>query len=144
MAKAYVKHDYAVKGRDYVETDGGDTPGGGGINYSTEERVVGTWIDGKPLYQITVSFTIGSSGTYNTYDTGIDDVSIIASIKGVVALSNAFIELTPYTDNSASVQPLQIQAMCSLSSNHVSIDYRNGAAVVGETCYVTLQYTKTE
>lgn len=31
--------------------------GGGGCNYSTEEQVVGTWIDGKPIYQ-------------KTYDTG--------------------------------------------------------------------------
>lgn len=28
--------------------------GGGGHNYSTSEQVIGTWIDGKPLYQITV------------------------------------------------------------------------------------------
>ena len=26
----------------------------GGLNYSTEEQVVGTWIDGKPIYQKTV------------------------------------------------------------------------------------------
>ena len=29
MAKAYVKHDYAVTGRDYVETEGGGGGGGG-------------------------------------------------------------------------------------------------------------------
>ena len=28
MSRLYVQHDYAVTGRDYVETDGGDTPGG--------------------------------------------------------------------------------------------------------------------
>ena len=28
MARAYVKHDYAVTGRDYVEIEGGDTPAG--------------------------------------------------------------------------------------------------------------------
>lgn len=28
-------------------------PSGGGLNYSTDEQVVGTWYDGKPLYQKT-------------------------------------------------------------------------------------------
>ena len=28
--------------------------GGGGVNYSTTEQVIGTWIDNKPLYQITI------------------------------------------------------------------------------------------
>lgn len=54
MAKAYVKHDYVVTGRDYVETEGGDTPAGG-VSYSTEEQDTGlTWIDGRKIYQITV------------------------------------------------------------------------------------------
>lgn len=30
----------------------------GGVNYSLEERVIGTWVDGKPLYQQTVIKTI--------------------------------------------------------------------------------------
>ena len=31
------------------------TGGGGGVHYSTTEQVIGTWIDGKPLYQNTVN-----------------------------------------------------------------------------------------
>ena len=34
------------------------------INYSTEEQVIGTWIDGKPLYQKTILTT--SPGALNT------------------------------------------------------------------------------
>ena len=30
---------------------------GGPINFSYEEQVVGTWIDGKPLYQRTILYT---------------------------------------------------------------------------------------
>ena len=29
---------------------------GGGTNYSTDEQIVGTWIDGKPIYQKTITF----------------------------------------------------------------------------------------
>lgn len=40
-------------------------------HYSTEEQVVGTWIDGKPLYEktYTVSFVVPSGGTW--FSTGI-------------------------------------------------------------------------
>ena len=33
--------------------------GGGGINYSTQEQVIGTWIDGTPVYQITYVYSSG-------------------------------------------------------------------------------------
>jgi hypothetical protein len=53
------------------------------LNFSTDEQIVGTWIDGKPLYQITflgneitipnidtcfVLFSMAYSPTYNNYD----------------------------------------------------------------------------
>ncbi len=34
----------------------GTTGGGTNNNYSTEEQVIGTWIDGKPLYRKVISF----------------------------------------------------------------------------------------
>lgn len=37
-------------------SDGGGG-GGGGVNYSTTEQVIGTWIDGKPLYSICIPVT---------------------------------------------------------------------------------------
>lgn len=33
--------------------------GGGGVNYSTTEQVIGTWIDGTPVYQITYVYSSG-------------------------------------------------------------------------------------
>ncbi|MDT3386458.1 MAG: hypothetical protein LIR46_01620 [Bacteroidota bacterium] len=36
--------------------------GGGGINYSTTEQVIGTWIDGKPIYQrVMTGLSIGQN-----------------------------------------------------------------------------------
>lgn len=57
MAKAYVQRDTAVTGKYYVETEGGgDTPaGGGGADYSLEERKIGKWYDGSDLYECTYS-----------------------------------------------------------------------------------------
>jgi len=48
----------------YAPSGGG---GGGSIDYSTTEQTIGTWINGKPLYQITVQTTTGNStNTENT------------------------------------------------------------------------------
>lgn len=65
MAKAYVKHDYAVTGRDYVETEGGGG-GGGGVNYSTDEQDTGLiWVDGTShIFQKTYILETGSHATY--------------------------------------------------------------------------------
>ena len=32
-------------------------------NYSTDEQIVGTWIDGRPIYEKTIYYAGGSSGT---------------------------------------------------------------------------------
>ena len=42
------------------------------LNYSTTEQVVGTWIDGKPLYQITKQWQVPAqvTGQWNNYSVG--------------------------------------------------------------------------
>jgi len=57
--------DDAVNGRTVVNITGG---GSSGHNYSTTEQVIGTWIDGKPIYQrVITGLSIGqSSGTSYT------------------------------------------------------------------------------
>lgn len=51
----------------YAITDDGGSAGGGtstGEVYSTEEQRIGTWIDGKPLYQKTFTGTVSSNGAF--------------------------------------------------------------------------------
>lgn len=47
-----------------------------GLVYSTEEQVVGKWIDGKPLYQKTLEFTTPSTATDTTVLTVTNSESI--------------------------------------------------------------------
>lgn len=71
MAKAFVQRDTAVTGKYFVDAEGGG--GAGGVDYSTEEQATGLkWIDGKDLYQITV--TGNFSGTSFNYNTGITEM----------------------------------------------------------------------
>lgn len=43
-------------------------------NYSTEEQVIGTWINGKPIYQRTININANAqeANTWANYDTTID------------------------------------------------------------------------
>lgn len=54
-----------------------------GHNYSTDEQVVGTWIDGKPLYEKTIAIEKNtlSSGEH-TYNHGIANVDLIFAENG--------------------------------------------------------------
>lgn len=57
-------------------------------NYSTEEQVVGTWIDGKPIYEISYyNETPNISSTYNEFiSTGVilNNIDNIININGTV------------------------------------------------------------
>lgn len=85
----------------YNETDGGidivyPSQGGGGgatIKYSTEEQVIGTWIDGKPLYQKSYAFT-------NTQSSFSDYVTLynIPNIDNVI--KNSFTALRDLGNNA--------------------------------------------
>lgn len=60
----------------YAPSGGG---GGGSVDYSTTEQTIGTWINGNPLYQITIQTTAGNStNTENTIwsFSGIDIVNV--------------------------------------------------------------------
>ena len=49
---------------------------GGGANYSTEEQIIGKWVDGRPLYQKTFEYKTSWSGTtgfrLGTLDADVD------------------------------------------------------------------------
>ena len=79
MSKLYLQHDYAVTGRDYVETEGGDTPAGG-VNYSTEEQEIGTWIDGTPVYEKVVVLEESLIVSYNSWTNTTIDTSQMQNV----------------------------------------------------------------
>ena len=103
------------------------------IIYSEEEREVGVWTDGKPLYQKTITLTPTSSIVAIQHD--IANVDLIVDIKGVGVRSDYGV----------------VPANCARSSNLVGVwaDRTNVGFSISNTDYVsapfilTLQYTKT-
>ena len=108
--------------------------------YSTAEKEIGVWIDGRPLYQKTISFTLGESGAYRTYSTGITNVdfAIIDFDHTYYNNSPSKIQARPYC---AEVNTMDFAVFASVtSSNEIRLDYRVGASSASKNATVTLQY----
>ena len=75
-----------------VKAEGKDGESGSSAVYSTEETVVGTWIDGKPLYRRVVLGTTptgtGSSNAVQLADTTSWLIDTCVSILGIVQASS--------------------------------------------------------
>lgn len=123
-----------------------DTPGSGkwttaGVvahHYSTEEQIVGTWIDGKPLYQKTINMGTFQTTTSETLTQNIpSDCETIIKFEGF--LTN--------TDDSRQ-RPLPFSD--STANNNIRVDRNESSIrVIGYgdwknySAYLTIQYTKT-
>ena len=113
-----------------IATSGGG--GSSGHNYSTTEQVVGTWIDGKTLYEKTISTGAFSLDNLTTMHTILTDsnIDLIISITGMV-MEAGIIYAVPESG-------LRIKYN---SPNLIAEKYA-GSWVVTEG-YVTIRYTKT-
>lgn len=107
-------------------------------NYSLEEQRIGTWINGKPLYQRTIEFSVPSTG--NCVVLTDNSIDLVTNIKGM--LQNSSDAWIP--DNFAQ------------EAVHFNVWYRNYSKecvvnVTGDSSsqyfntqgYLTIQYTKT-
>lgn len=116
--------------------------GGGSVNYSLNEQVIGTWIDGKPLYQKTVNFgampALGSSKTVNH---GISDINEVVSAMFTVKRSGSIQYRTlPNVARSST----QAQTLWYMNTTEIGVISGSSADVTSDfSGYVTIQYTKT-
>ena len=106
--------------------------------YNGNEQRVGTWIDGKPLYQKTVTFTVVGDGAYKRYDHGISNIDMI-----FIDQSASFVyygdSTYPLIGYGGIVQSSQMAVLVFSGG----IDYRAGVECNGATCYATFKYTKS-
>jgi microcystin-dependent protein len=117
------------------------------LDYSTDEKVVGSWIDGKPIYQITISLAaLGSDA---------------ASVRQEVPISNIdkVIEWTGACESATVYRPLPYSYPRNVSGNitylltTVFLTYEQNKYYINSTSanydfsnhegYITLRYTKT-
>lgn len=117
----------------YTKTTDSPVSIGSDTDYSTTEKIVGTWIDGKPLYQKTFS---------GTWALAINETAVVGSISNV----SSFIKydgsgfVTGYSNEVRTLDGLMGFAYMDTVSGNISIKSLNGAVTWKS---VTVQYTKT-
>ena len=117
-----------------------DTPGSGkwtstgvpAVHYSTEEHIIGTWVDGKPLYEKTFAYNISPVNDWTLFD---DSVSYDLLIDARGYHKNSVPEVFPLVASEAS------NPRWSVQSDHKVYYYITSN--ITRSGYITLQYTKT-
>lgn len=107
-------------------------------NYNTAEKVIGKWIDGKPVYQKTIDFGALPNSTSKSVNHEINNLDLILSIEGIVyqnTSKDGFLCLNDHKTDFAWATRV------SASKTTVTI----GASVDRSpfSAYITLKYTKT-
>lgn len=105
--------------------------------YSLQEREIGVWIDGKPLYEKTISYTPTSTISTNT-------------VIGTIQNAEKMMFVSAFAYNSSANRGVMLAYAGDSTGD--SISFNNGAITLvinndswnsSWTIYVTAQYTKT-
>lgn len=109
--------------------------------YSTTEKIVGTWIDGKPLYQKTINFGALPNTTTKSVNHGISNFGILVSARGAFWNSSKSSGAVPFAWPASLTGSSDNNVSCSVTPTQVLV--ATGTDMSSYTnCYVTLQYTK--
>lgn len=108
---------------DVVYAQGQQGGGDSGHTYSTEEKVVGTWVDGKTIYErsIPVNLTIRTTSQVITSSVDISNMRLIVSMMGNFTNTNdeGCFPITGYKYNGN----LYAKAMEDALLNYITIQY---------------------
>ena len=116
-------------------------------NLSTNETVIGTWIDGKKLYQKTVELDITKANS-KSYSHNIENVENIFVDTGNTffttnngGTSNAFFMAGVSSDSAPTLDGRYLNLIQKVDTSYITI--RVGSSSTNTKAYVTLKYTKT-
>lgn len=111
---------------------------GSDTDYSTTEKIVGTWIDGKPLYQKTIPATMGNLNVDVEVSVASLKIDTVVSCSGTI---NGYRTqpLSPYSGTANGA------LKCFYDSVGDAVYFRNEltADASGKSCTATILYTKT-
>ncbi len=108
---------------------------GAGVSYSTDEQVVGTWIDGKPIYQKTVTGTTAAdSNPQSVYVS--NNIDVVTGVEG-------FVQLTFNQQIYANSYSTYFYVVGSPVFDGVSCTCSGSEHVLSRPYTLTVQYTKT-
>lgn len=137
----------------YTKTTDSPVEIGNDTDYSTEEKIIGTWIDGKPIYQKTFVSTMpttSANGTQVTKYIEIDasvDTAVLA--QGFSKSTNAWqtfprlVENINTSNNKILYNRIAVRPESAESNKNTVAIISNMIDSNGLLCHVTIQYTKT-
>ena len=107
--------------------------------FSTTEKAVGTWIDGKTIYRKTVDFGTLPNTALKQVRHNISSLDTIVNIQGIAhrSANNESFQI----GNAAN--PLSgLAASIAITVNDSTINITTGSNRTNMTAYITLYYTK--
>lgn len=107
-------------------------------DYSTSEKIVGTWIDGSYLYQKTIEVTIPTTteGNWAHVYASLTSVSNVIEFKGSYKTSQVIVPI-PWTTNSGA----SCKVFYDIASSRIDLS-TNNPAIGGLKAYITVTYIK--
>lgn len=122
----------------YYITDG--QGGGGGdsqIHYSTDEQKIGTWIDGKDLYQKTFSIgTLPAVGSVKGIEHNITGLSMVIDIQGTITATSGLSRPIPFHESD------QLNVNVYTTDRYINVAAGDSNWSAYNRNYVTIKYTK--
>lgn len=107
-------------------------------HYSTTERLIGTWIDGKPLYQKTINFGVLPNNDSKDVSHGISNVDKIWISGGFAYQPNG-----DFSNQLSLCVPYNLSDGWYFGANSSVVRCHASSNRTNYSAYVTLQYTKT-
>lgn len=139
-----LSEDEKKKDHNYYITDYPSGSGGGKIEYSTEEKEVGTWVDGKPLYEKTLVMENVTGGRHENYPHGINNIDSACYTKCMLIHQSGAQSVVGLSFDSASLSNEWLVGVWVFGRDGLYFDIGTGWVNNGYNKFiVTLQYTKT-
>lgn len=136
----------------YVISDSGSGSGGGSNGgdsldvYSTEEKRIGTWIDGKPVYQRTwTAYTATKPNIWTESGIVISDLDHLIDYRGILLENVSNIEtVIPYFETATTYANLNYwRGFENLNGFCTYCHHSSGSYFYNAKFTVTARYTKT-
>ena len=113
-----------------------------GHTYSTDEQVVGTWIDGSTIYEKTISISsVVKDGSWHTVQHNISNLDKAIKLQGIAI--NSLNEYYAVPSSRAAILDPDVPLAISLIVDRTNIRYMNNWINNVSELYITIQYTKS-
>ena len=106
-------------------------------NYSETERIVGTWINGKPLYEKTIHYT-GSLSANISIPHNVSNIGLAFLVAGFVPFGNEYYQVGEYTNANSFISCQEIT-----SANVIINIGSTWSSTFTNGFYLIIRYTKT-